>query len=955
MTNKSNPIPQELQKLIAELQSSLYDTATTKDSSLNLDDNFLQVLQRVWAGSDFVAHSCIHHPEMLIDLASSGDLDRTYRQNHYNDALATALQNITEESELLATLRHFRRREMVRIAWRDLARLARLEETMAELSALAAACVDASLQLLEKWQSEIHGIPVDDNGTVQKMVVVAMGKLGGRELNFSSDIDLIFAYPSQGYTTGSDQNLSNGEYFTKLGQRLINTLSAFTTDGYVFRTDIRLRPFGDSGPVAMSFDAMETYYQTHGRDWERYAWVKARIIAGDKNAGKQLLDIMRPFVYRRYLDFGAFKMLRELKQSIDRDVKRRKKDNNIKLGPGGIREIEFIGQAFQLIRGGREPELQQRSILKVLAVLGEKRYLPEHVVSSLCDAYIFLRDTENRLQMMEDKQTHTLPDDPLKRKRLAFAMGFADWHQFKKALDDHLNQVQSHFEQVFDSPQTDSITQLAEVWQTISDPAHAATLLAAANYDNSAVIAKTLNQLYESSRYKSLTKPAKERLDRLMPLLLGAALNQSTAIEPLQRLIQFVEAVTRRSAYFSLLAENPMAISQLVQLNLACPWITEQLTRQPLLLDELLDPRVLYTPLKKQQMEIELASQLKQIEEDDLERQMDILRQFKNAHVLRVAATDIMNKLPLMNVSDYLTAIAETVLQNVLQLALKRLGRKHGIPQKSDGSGDAGFAIIGYGKLGGIELGYGSDLDLVFLYDDTRGDDQTNGPAPISHAQFFMRLGQSIIHMINTLTSSGILYEVDMRLRPNGSSGLLVSSLAAFTSYQQSSAWTWEHQALIRARCVASNKQSICNRFMAVRQSVIAQKRDNETLKQEIKKMREQMRQALTNRQKGKFDLKHARGGIVDIEFLVQYGVLANAGKYPKLLQWTDHIRIIKALFEISFFTEEEFQQLSSAYKNYRHAGHHQTLQGEKALVDDQRFKDEREKVETIWRKKLLN
>ncbi len=950
------PVSQELQSLISSQWESFCNATSIENSPLSSDPLLLKTLQTVWAGSEFVAQSCIRHPNMLLKLIHSNDLNTIYEKNRYHTVLSKQLTKVTEEAALLDVLRHFRRREMVRIAWRDLAQQASLDETLSDLSELAEACVDESLTRLHQWQSKIYGTPVDENRVPQKMVVIAMGKLGAHELNFSSDIDLIFAYPSQGQTTGRSKSLSNGEYFTKLGQRLINALSALTPQGYVFRTDVRLRPFGDSGPLAMSFDAMEAYYQAHGRDWERYAWVKARIISGDSAAGEQLLKIMRPFVYRRYLDFSAFRALRKLKQSINHDVERRKKENNIKLGIGGIREVEFIGQAFQLIRGGREPELRERSILKILRLLEQKNYLPRHVVLTLTEAYVFLRRTENRLQMMEDKQTHTLPENKLSRERLAFSMGFSNWQTFMTALEQHLNQVHSHFEQVFDAPQTDHFTQFSDIWQSSAHSEQAIALLTQAGYDsNTAIeIAQTLTQLHHSSRYTSLAMMAKERLDRLMPLLLGAALTQSQSIKPLQRLIQFIEAMTRRSAYFSLLTENPMALSQLVQLNLACPWITEQLTRYPLLLDELLDPRVLYTPLDKTRMEIELAFQLEQIKEDDLERQMDVLRQFKKAHVLRVAATDIMGKLPLMNVSDYLTAIAENILQQALQLALKRLTKKHGMPQQHNASTDIDFAIIGYGKLGGIELGYGSDLDLVFLYDDPHSDSQTTGVKPISHAQFFTRLGQSIIHMLNTLTSSGMLYEVDMRLRPNGSSGLLVSSLDAFSTYQHSSAWTWEHQALIRARFIAGNNQGrLCDKFTAIRQKVLSEKEPLTTLKQEIKKMREQMRQTLTTKQQGKFDLKHAAGGIVDIEFLVQYGILANAHKHPELLRWTDHLSLLEALTKIFFFTEEEFKQLSNAYRSYRHAGHHQVLQGKKALVDSQKFKEESSQVKTIWQKLL--
>ncbi|MBI2779659.1 MAG: bifunctional [glutamate--ammonia ligase]-adenylyl-L-tyrosine phosphorylase/[glutamate--ammonia-ligase] adenylyltransferase [Gammaproteobacteria bacterium] len=957
MTDNIKPLPAALQARIDGYLEAFAEAANSAGVHISGHAELLPKIHEAWAYSDFVAQNCVRHPQMLGDLLDGGDLLRAYPPEEYRLKLQIALDDVHDEKRLSAVLRILRRREMVRIACRDLAGWAELEETLREQSWLAEACLDAALQHLHDWQRTEWGNPLAEDGSPQVLVVLGMGKLGGQELNFSSDIDLIFAYPEEGQTNGP-RTLSNQEYFTRLGRRLISAISDFTAEGFVFRVDMRLRPYGESGPLAMSFDALEEYYQTHGREWERYAMIKARAVAGDIAAGEQLMQRLRPFVYRRYLDFGTFEALREMKEMIRREIERKGLHGNIKLGSGGIREIEFIGQAFQLIRGGREPELQERQILRVLKLLASRSDLPEYVTRALTEAYVFLRRTENRLQEFADQQTHSLPTDDAGRLRLAAAMGHDDWAAFSRALEKHTRVVHEHFEQVFAAPQTvetrteTGVPDLAAVWRGALDESQARAALQATGFTDTEEVLRLCARLREGHTYRALSAQGRERMDRLMPLLLGAVAMTLQPTATLLRLTGLLEAVARRTAYLALLVENPLALSQLVKLCAASPWLASLLTRHPLLLDELLDPRTLYTPLGRTELEHDLSVRLHAIPPGDLEQQMEALRQIKQAAVLHVAAADVAGAMPLMVVSDHLTEIAEVVLAQVLALAWHHLTERHGQPRyKSDGQIRApGFAIVGYGKLGGIELSYGSDLDLVFLHDSAGEEQYTTGPKVIDNAVFFARLGQRIIHILNTQTPAGVLYEVDTRLRPSGASGLLVSDMEAYSAYQRSQAWTWEHQALVRARIVAGNSE-INERFTTLRHEILSRHRDAATLRREVREMRERMRRELASRNPGCFDLKQHPGGIADIEFMVQYGVLAWACDHPALLRFTDNIRQLQGFLDAGLMPEADVRLLSDAYRAYRAAMHRLTLQDEPAVVADSEFREYRDGVEGIWRR----
>ena len=949
----------EIEPFLLSLPETLRDRVAAHwqafhEAGGEVPETVLDELARVWAGSDFVAQACSRAPALLAELVQSGDLETAYGEGAYAQRLSARLQEVTDEEGLGVALRRFRRREMVRIIWRDLAGRAPLEAVTAELSALADACIDQALARLDSWQRPEMGEPTGPDGTPQHLVVLGMGKLGAGELNLSSDVDLILAYPEEGETVGGRRSYSNQEYFVRLGRRLVDALNKTTAEGFVFRTDLRLRPFGESAPVAVNFDAMEHYYQTHGREWERYAMVKARVVAGDREAGARLMETLHPFVYRRYIDFGAFESLREMKGLIEKEVRRKGLEDNVKLGRGGIREVEFIAQAFQLIRGGREPALQERALLPVLEALREMEFLPGYVVDELLTAYRLLRRTEHRIQAFADRQSHTLPAEEEGRVRLAFTLGYEDWEACAAELAEQREKVHSHFEQVFAAPQKEHADSdeldLDGIWRGVADDETAQAALAELGFTDPAKALERLRALHQARSYQSLSRQGRERMDRLMPLLIGAVAGADEPDTTLPRLLDLVEHVARRTAYLALLVENPMALSQLVRLTAASSWVTTHLARHPQLLDELLDPRSLYAPPDKAALQKELRTRLGALPADDLEAQMDALRHFKQSNLLRVAAADIVEAVPLMEVSDHLTWIAEVVVDEVLDLAWRDLVARHGRPYcHGDEVCDTGFAVIAYGKLGGYELGYGSDLDMVFIHASEQEDRETSGEKPVPTAVFFARLAQRIIHILTARTPAGVLYEADLRLRPSGASGLLVSSTEAFEQYQREKAWTWEHQALVRARVVAGDP-GIGEAFLGIRRETLGRQRELGTLRTEVREMRERMRKELAKGGADAFDLKQDPGGIADIEFVVQYGVLAWAPAHPVLLGPTDNLRLLEAFASEGLMPQADAQALADAYRAYRAEVHRLALQERSAVAAADAFAEEREAVQRIWR-----
>lgn len=927
------------------------DLTAWLEASVDTDPGFGAQLRLVWSCSEFVAEACALEPELLRELVSSGDLRRQYTPGELSARVGKVLVEADSEETLQRLLRRIRRREMVRIVWRDFTWLATMEETTAAVTELADSLINAALDWLYPRLCEQRGTPVGrDSGRPQRLVVLGMGKQGAHELNVSSDIDLIFAYPEVGETEGGRRQVSNQEFFNRLGQQLIKVLDVHTADGFVFRVDMRLRPYGQSGALVLSFDAMEEYYQSQGRDWERYAMIKARVVAGDEAAGQELMSLLRPFVYRRYIDFSAIESLRDMKAMIRREVALKGLDDDVKRGAGGIREVEFVVQAFQLIRGGKDHRFQQQRLRTVLELIGQEGLLPGDIARDLYSAYRFLRNVEHALQGWRDRQTQSLPGDEDGRLRVAWVMGFDDWPAFAAELQRHRDLVSGVFADVvapLDEPVQEGEAVAVDPWSE-RDPEARLKALGQLGYDDPDAAQAQLDTLCAGNDYLTLGSEARQRLDRLMPQLLAACTDCDNATETLQRILGLFRAVLRRSAYLLLLAENPPALKQLVTLCSQSLWISEQLRFFPALLDELLDSRTLYTPATLKQLRRELADRMLAVPEDDLESQMDVLRYFKLSHRLRVAACEVAGVLPLMKVSDNLTWLAEVIVEQVVNLAWAQMRRRHGNP----GGDSADFIVVGYGKLGGIELAHGSDLDLVFIHNaDTALS--SDGERSLDNASYFARLGQKIIHILTARTAIGELYEVDARLRPSGNAGLLVISLAAFERYQQQDAWTWEHQALVRARPVAGNTE-LMQAFDAVRERILCQPREIDPLREDVRAMRARMREHLGSRANAsQFQLKQDVGGIVDIEFMVQFAVLAWASERPVLTRWSDNIRILETLSAEQVLPSGTAERLIEVYKTYRIAAHRLQLQRLPTVVAADEFVEEREFVSGLWRELL--
>ncbi|RLT91760.1 MULTISPECIES: bifunctional [glutamate--ammonia ligase]-adenylyl-L-tyrosine phosphorylase/[glutamate--ammonia-ligase] adenylyltransferase [unclassified Ketobacter] len=938
-----------------------------------LDTQTLRQLEACVLASDYVVDQLVRYPRLLLQLVDSGDLLSRYGNDRYRSALQTQLAGAQDEAALARVLRQFRRREMVRIIWRDSCGLADFQETVGDLSHLADACIDGALDKLYGWMEPEFGLPYyhpspspsSQQGQPMPMVVLGMGKLGACELNLSSDIDLMFAYAHEGETRGGRRSLAHRDFFTRLGQKLIKALDENTVDGFVFRVDMRLRPYGSSGALALNFRAMESYYEEQGREWERYAMIKARAIGSDNGDGDELLRRLRPFVYRRYVDFGVIESLRELKKLINQEVLRKGNEDNVKTGAGGIREVEFIAQVFQLIRGGQDVALQQRNLMQVMGIIRDLELLPAAVIQSLCDDYVLLRNVEHRIQALQDRQTQLLPTDPLQQARIAVGMGYADWAGFYQVLGQARQRVRSHFDALIAAPQDqDEVVvrdQAVALWMTEQSGAEGQEDLQALGFRALESSWHLLHEFRTSRQVTHQQAVGRERLDKLMPMLINACAQQADPDLTLQRVLRLVEAILRRSAYIALLVENPHSLERLAMLFAASPWVADTIARYPMLLDTLLNEATLLNPLDVDTLKNELRQVLLRIPEDDLERQMDALRQFKHSHVLRVAASEIAETLPLMKVSDYLTWLAETLLQAVLELAWHQMVDKYGRPMRVDGTPcEQDFIIVGYGKVGGIELSYSSDLDLVFIHDaDSSG--VTDGDKSIDNNVFFARLGQRIIHILTSKMASGELYETDMRLRPSGNSGLLVSSLKAFQDYQENNAWNWEHQALVRARVVAGCPR-LARRFAEVREAVLSRPRDEAQLRQEVVAMREKMLGHLSTYKELElnearlaadcsFDLKQDPGGIVDIEFLAQYLVLRWSAQKPAMTRWTDNMRILDSALEQAILSAEQVTALQNAYLLYRSQTHALALQHGSGKVSAEQFVEQRRQVREIWRK----
>jgi glutamate-ammonia-ligase adenylyltransferase len=818
-------------------------------------------------------------------LAAECATPRPFGSDELRGALAGARDD--DEAAFKRRLRRLRRRVLLRAMSRDLdggaAPAARLAEVCSTLSWLAEFAIRAALD----WLRE------------DELIVVAMGKLGGGELNASSDIDLVFVHPDH------RERPLDPPRVERTARRLIALLNDVTEDGFVFRVDMRLRPYGDSGALVSSFDALEAYFVAQGREWERYAWIKARFVSGSDADQDILRQIVRPFVYRKYLDYGTLEAMRRLHAEVRRDVARRELAEHVKLGPGGIREIEFIAQALQLIRGGRDAELTIRPTLAVLDLLSRKRCLPGEAARELSDAYIFLRNVEHRLQYLDDAQTHELPEDDEDRARVAQMAEFESWPAFRATLQAHRQAVTRHFQAVFAEPGAEAE---AKPW-----PAH-----------------PRLDALRASQRYAQLPEDSRRRFDALIPALAHAAAVTADPEATLARGVDLIEAIAGRAAYLALLAERPEALERVTRMIGASSWAAEYVTRHPLLLDELLDDRLLYAAPDWPAFERGLSAAL-EAAGGDVERQMNAVREQHQSQLFRLLVQDLAGLLTVEVLADHLSQLADIVLARSLPMCWQQVANRHrDVPR---------FAVIAYGKLGGKELGYASDLDIIFLYDDA--DERA--------AENYARLAQRYNNWLSARTSAGALFETDLQLRPSGSSGLLVSSLAAFEEYQERAAWAWEHQALTRARFCAGDRE-IGFAFETIRKKILQRQRDPAALAREVLGMREKLHAAHPNRS-GLFDLKHDRGGMIDIEFAVQFLVLSHAHRHPGLTVNLGNIALLKICAGLGLIDEDLAESCRNAYRKFRRLQHRLRLNGEKyARVPPERVALKSKAVRNLWK-----
>jgi glutamate-ammonia-ligase adenylyltransferase len=895
---------------------------------------------RVVAISDFVLGVLKRFPRDLTERVA----DRTPLTR---GALAPRL-DLTGRTEAaaMAKLRRVRQIELARIAWHDLAGWATLDTTLAEVSLLADCLIEAASSFAAALLEPRQRAPRDAAGRPFPLLVLGMGKLGGGELNFSSDVDLVFLYPDAAGEAGEATEPET--YFLRVAQLLIKLLDRATEDGFVYRVDARLRPFGASGPLVVSVSSFESYLVQHGRDWERYAYVKARLITGREYERDVFDPILRPFVYRRYLDYGVFEALRQMKTLIAKEVARKDMAENIKLGPGGIREIEFVTQAFQLVRGGRRAELRTPSLLRALPLLVGDRELTADAVAALAAAYRYLRTLENRLQALEDRQTHDLPEDDETRARLAYALGDATWADFGARLKNQRALVEAQFERIAWDADGRAAARGADATGAAWADGALSVALAGTPLADDSQVAAMLTELRGATLYQRMDEVARQRLAAVIGRTIALIGKHEAPAKALERVLPIYRAVCRRSAYLALLNENPAALERLLSLVAQSAWLARQIAEQPMLLDELLDPRVFDTPPTRDELAELFARTLHGVAPDDVEASLEAIRIFQRTATFRIAIADRLGSLPLMKVSDRLTDTAELVLEFALQMAWRELVAKHGTPFSGPPPVETGFAVIGYGKLGGLELGYGSDLDLVFLHDSRGARQETNGDPPLDNERFFTRLVQRLIHSLSIQTTSGRLYDVDTRLRPSGRAGLLVTGIDAFYRYQTHDAWVWEHQALLRSRALAGSRR-VCAEFERLRRDVLVAHVDRAKLKVDVARMRRRMRAELSLAKAGGFDLKQDRGGIADIEFLVDYWVLLSSHEFPELVEFPDNVRQLEALERVGLVPAERCARMKEAYLALRRRVHELALDEGGRVVPEDELKELRAWVAGVW------
>lgn len=904
--------------------------------------------------SDFAYQILLRSPELGVWLLNHKEIQTT----QIIPALTSEQIKTETDKQCFKSLRDYRNRYWLKVAFLDLVKKNPIEDSMKYISKLSDSLIHSAYLWAYEQVAKINGKPLNKSGDAIPMLILGMGKLGGFELNYSSDIDLIFSYPEHCETQGGRRSIEAQVFFTKVSQKLIAALNQITPDGQVFRVDMRLRPFGDSGPLVISFSAMEDYYQEQGRDWERYAMLKGRLIQCSEaeeiefetQYRNEFYTLLKPFVYRRYIDFSVVESLRKMKAMIAQEVRRKGLKGNIKLGAGGIREAEFVVQAFQMIRGGRDVSLQTQSLLKALEQLVELGALETKNAQQLRAGYLYLRKVEQYLQAFNNEQTQTLPFENLNQQRLTHLLGFESYEKVLAEISEVMMKIHDEFDLMVgtEKEEVDDDSALYEALWGNSD----FSLLENVNFSDEALThwEKELAEFKQQLVKIKIGSRGRDTLDKLMPKLLEQLMLVSTEqlidVSVFRMINQVLLKVASRTAYLELLFENQGTLKQLVLLCSHSKWIGEQIARYPILLDELIDPAILYQPLSLDAYKDEIRQYFLRIDSHDLELQMEALRQFKQAYQLRIAAADATGVLDITNVSNHLTALSEAIVEQSVLLAWQQMVERFGYPEGATDE-DKAFAVIAYGKAGGIELGYGSDLDLVFLH-NCIGNSLTNGAKQIDSRQFYLKLAQRLMHLFNTRTASGILYELDTRLRPEGASGLLAINIETFSDYQLKEAWTWEHQALVRARMIFGHK-SLQNKFFEIRNQVLSLSRDKNELKIEVAKMREKMRKHLAKGNNELFDLKQDKGGMADIEFIAQYLVLANSHEQERIMFYPDNIRIFKTASKLGLISQELGDQLISAYCDYRDQYHLLSLRQQDKLVSKTEIQQHKQHVYQAW------
>ncbi|MGU9958279.1 MAG: bifunctional [glutamate--ammonia ligase]-adenylyl-L-tyrosine phosphorylase/[glutamate--ammonia-ligase] adenylyltransferase [Arenicellales bacterium WSBS_2016_MAG_OTU3] len=952
--------------------------AAARESLEQLDayESIRKSLPQVFAGSEFIARFCQRENKSFSDLLTSGDLQQSLSADQIAQGLSHALASADVEADYKACLRKFCLRESVRIAWRDLSGWAGLDEVIAARSTLADAVVQHSLAFAYEMTSAAFGKPQLLNDAATPLIVFGLGKLGGGELNFSSDIDLVFAYAEDGETQaapGVRKTISHHEFFVRCARCFIRLVDEITADGQAFRVDARLRPNGDAGPLALSFDAMEHYFQLHGREWERYAWIKARVIgeypapAKKKNShGQHFLKVIRPFVYRKYLDFGAVQSIRDMQRMIENELRKKGSRGNVKLGRGGIREIEFIAQSYQLVHGGRSLNLQTQQLKSAFTELVAAGLIEHEDSNQLWLDYVFLRNVEHRLQMVNQQQTHKLPESGNEQQRLAFTMGFEDWATFSLALGHVQQRVAKQFAKVFGDDKSDdkgddksetSDASLGQLWPDALDDDNAIGLLSAAGFDDPERALQTLKGFRDGRHYQGFSRDGRKKADDLMPKLLQQIVAEKNPDTALSRVLQVLEQIGRRSSYLVLLRESHVALAQLVSLTSISQWVANWIGQHPVILDELLSPVGTESLPTRAELGVWLKKRLQTGNEEDLDFAMTVLREFKHGQLLQVAAANMAARITAEDVGHSLSDLATVSLQQVVELARKSIGKRFGKPVVNKANAhepDGTIGILAYGKLGSRELGYHSDLDIVFLYDASafENGETTGGDKNVGLEYYFSRLTQRMVHIITTRTPAGLLYEIDMRLRPSGSSGTVVSSLQAYEAYQMHAAWTWEHQALVRGRLLSNNPDFVV-RFETVRKNILMQPRDKTELALQISKMRERMIQANSQSTDALYDIKLDSGGMVDIEFLSQFLVLSGAASEPSIIEPRTTVDILKCAADLGLIAMTQANGLCDIYYQYVEAERSLKLNEQPALVLQADFSAERKQVRATWKQYL--